>query len=106
MVGKQRPVVRTRLRQTAVAGSNKLMVDALLDWQVGEKVGVAATNMRTMDYDECTIEAYDSSTGEITCEKDFNGYHYGAAKSSEEDYEVDMRAEVWLMDRNIKVIAS
>ena len=106
MVGKQRPVVRTRLLQTAKAGSNKLMVDALLDWQVGEKVGVAATNMRTMDYDECTIEAYDSSTGEITCDKDFDGYHYGATKSSEEDYEVDMRAEVWLMDRNIKVVAS
>ena len=68
--------------------------------------GVAATNMRTMDYDECTIEAYDSSTGEITCDKDFDGYHYGATKSSEEDYEVDMRAEVWLMDRNIKVVAS
>ena len=62
--------------------------------------------MRTMDYDECTIAAYDSQLGEITCEDDFDGYHFGDTDSTEDDYEVDMRAEIWLMDRNIKITAS
>ena len=60
MVGRSRPVTRTRLLETALAGSKKLKVTTDVDWQVGEKLGIAATNMRTMDYDECTIEAYDA----------------------------------------------
>ena len=62
--------------------------------------------MRTMDYDECTIVEYDALLGEVTCEDEFDGYHYGAYKSTVDDYEVDMRAEIWLMDRNIKITAS
>ena len=106
MVGTSRPVTRTRLLETAFAGSKKLKVTTEVDWQVGEKLGIAATNMRTMDYDECTIEAYDALLGEVTCEKEFDGYHYGAFKSTVDDYEVDMRAEIWLMNRNIQVKAS
>ena len=106
MVGVQRPLVRTRLLETVYAGENVLKVPAGLDWQVGEKLGVAATNMRTMDYDECTIAEYDSNLGEVTCEDDFDGYHFGASDSTEDDFEVDMRAEIWLMDRNIKITAS
>ena len=71
---------------------------------MGEKLGIAATNMRTMDYDECTIVDYveiDAVLGEVTCNSTFDGYHYGAYQSTEGDYGVDMRAEIWLMDRNI-----
>jgi hypothetical protein len=69
-------------------------------------IGVAATNMRTMDYDECTITSYDAGTGVAKCAKALKGYHYGAGSSSAADYGVDMRAEVWLMDRNVKIQAS
>ena len=57
-----------------------------------------------MDYDECTIVDYveiDAVLGEVTCNSTFDGYHYGAYQSTEGDYGVDMRAEIWLMDRNI-----
>ena len=59
-----------------------------------------------MDYDECTILEYDSLLGEVTCESEFDGYHFGASDSTEGDFSVDMRAEIWLMDRNIKITAS
>lgn len=62
--------------------------------------------MRTMDYDECTITSYDAGTGVAKCAKALKGYHYGAGSSSTADYGVDMRAEVWLMDRNVKIQAS
>ena len=99
-------MTRTRLQETVYAGDNKLKVPYSLDWQVGEKLGIAATNMRTMDYDECTILEYDSLLGEVTCESEFDGYHFGATDSTEGDFSVDMRAEIWLMDRNIKITAS
>ena len=62
--------------------------------------------MRTMDYDECTIVSYDVGSGEIECTKKLEGYHFGASVTTFDDYEVDMRAEVWLMDRNVKIQAS
>ena len=68
---------------------------------MGEKLGIAATNMRSMDYDECTIVEYDAVLGEVTCNNTFAGYHYGAYQSTDGDYGVDMRAEIWLMNRNI-----
>jgi hypothetical protein len=69
-------------------------------------IGIAATNMQADDYDECTIVSYDSGTGKVKCSKKLKGFHYGAFTSSEADYGVDMRAEVWLMDRNIRIQAS
>ena len=59
--------------------------------------------MRTMDYDECTIDAYDPVTGVVQCVDDLDGYHFGAGLSTIDDWEVDMRAEVFLLDRNIKI---
>ena len=106
MYGQQRAVTRTRLRETAYAGGDKLRVDAGLDWEAGEVIGIAATNMRTLDFDECTIASYDSGTGEIVCEDDLNGYHFGDYSSTESDYGVDMRAEVMLYNRTIRIQAS
>jgi hypothetical protein len=76
-----------------------------LDWEIGEKIGIAATNMRTMDYDECTIAAYDSGDGWITCEKELEGFHMGdpdsAAAQNIIDHGADMRAEVMYYGRNV-----
>jgi hypothetical protein len=75
-------------------------------WAINDTIGIAATNMRTMDYDECKIKEIEQGTGKITCWKDLKGYHYGAFESTYDDYEVDMRAEVFLLDRNVRVFAS
>jgi hypothetical protein len=90
----------------AYKGDSKITVEPLLTWKTGDTIGIAATNMRTMDYDECKILSYDKGSGKIECEKRLNGYHFGASASTEDDYGVDMRAEVWLMDRNVKIQAS
>jgi hypothetical protein len=54
-----------------------------------------------MDFDYCEITAYES--GKITCKEDLAGFHYGASSSSFNDFGVDMRAEVMLLDRNIMI---
>jgi hypothetical protein len=62
--------------------------------------------MRTMDYDMCKILTYTPTTGIVKCEKKLKGFHFGAGISTEKEFEVDMRAEVFLLDRNIRIDAS
>ena len=95
-----------RLLETAYVGDDELKIEPGLDWQAGETIGIAATNMRTMDFDYCKIESYNSGSGLVKCEEELEGYHYGAGSSSEDDYGVDMRAEVFVLERNIKIQAS
>ena len=97
---------RARLLETAEVGAKNITVEPGLDWQVGEKIGIAATNMRTMDFDYCVIQSYDIGTGKIECEDELDGYHFGAFESTVDDYQVDMRAEVMLIERNVKIRAS
>ena len=97
---------RSRLRTTVYRGMTSFAVDAGLDWQVGEQVVLAPTNMRTLDTDICTIRSYNFGTGELTCEEALQGFHFGADSSTEDVYEVDMRGEVALLARNIEITGS
>ena len=58
----------SRLLKTALPTQTELKVEPGLDWKVGERIAIAATNMRTMDLDQCIIESHDSINGIIECE--------------------------------------
>ena len=96
----------SRLKSTILAGSSLFNVETDLDWQVGEQLVFAPTNMRTLDTDICTIKSYDDTTGQGECEENFEGFHYGAEVSTLSDWTVDMRGEVALLNRNIMITAS
>ena len=96
----------TRLLRTALPTQTELWVEPGLDWQAGEKIAIAATNMRTMDLDHCVIKSYRSSDGALECEDRLEGFHFGDQDSSEAEYGVDMRAEVALLERSIEIRAS
>ena len=57
-----------------------------------------------------TIETYDESTGKLTLTDEFPNYHYGAQLTAEDilaqSAGVDMRGEVLLLDRSIKIIGT
>jgi len=107
MYGAARSTATTgRLLATAYAGQDEIYIPANLDWAVGETIGIAATNMRTMDFDYCKILTIESGAGKVKCEAELDGFHFGALDSSETDWGVDMRAEIFIMDRNIKIQAS
>ena len=59
---------RSRLQMTSYAGQRELYVEPGLDWQVGEMLVVAPTNMRTMDTDTCVIASANPAIGEIVCQ--------------------------------------
>lgn len=52
-----------------------------------------------------TIESYDRDTGIITFTEELQYYHYGQSGSTARDYSgVDMRGEVLLLSRNVRVV--
>ena len=97
---------KATLMQSIYVNDKEAYVDKYLDWQPGEKIVIAPTNMRTMDWDELTIETYDYDTGFITFVEEAQSFHYGDWDSTIAEYGVDMRAEVALMNRNIIIDAS
>jgi hypothetical protein len=96
----------SRLRANAHPTQDQLMVDKDLGWKEGDRISIAATNMRTMDLDHCVIKSYLSGSGLITCVEPLKGFHFGARSSTFDDYGVDMRAEVHLLERNVEINAS
>lgn len=59
-----------------------------------------------MDMDHCVIETYDSRSGMIVCKEKLKGFHFGERGSTIDEYGVDMRAEVALLERNVEINAS
>lgn len=63
--------------------------------------------MHEQHFDYRTIESYSTSTGIVTLTEALNFYHFGKAESTARDYEgVDMRGEVVLLSRNVRIIGN
>jgi hypothetical protein len=83
-----------------------IYVDTDLDWEAGDKLGIAPTGMRHNHTDYAVISSYDSSTGKVLLDRELSYYHYGASESTELLYSgVDIRGEVLLLNRNVKITA-
>ena len=83
-------------------GDTEILVSPELDWDVGDEIYLAPTAMQMLHSDYRTIVSYEG--GLITLDEPLNFYHWGAAESTEADYNgVDMRGEVILLNRNIKI---
>lgn len=100
--GKERDNL-SRLRRQAYPGENTIKVSTGLDWVAGDKLGLAPTSLRYNDSDYAIIESYDSSSGEVTLDRELTAYHYGASSSTASTYsgKIDIRGEVMLLSRNI-----
>ena len=57
-------------------------------------------------FDKRTVESYDPISGYLIVNQTLSFYHFGATDSTFEKYGVDMRGEVALINRSIKITAS
>jgi len=97
----------TRLVANAYKGQDNLYVATDLDWKEGDILGLTPTNMDAKGYETVTIKNYTAGTGHVFIEGNLTSYHFGAVKSTAEDYSgVDMRGEVMLLTRDIMITAS
>lgn len=104
LFGKPRDQL-TRLKETCFKGDTSITVGEGLDWVAGDRIVLFATAIQHDHFDYRTIESYDSDTGVVVLTEALDFYHYGKASSTANDYNgVDMRGEVALLNRNVRVV--
>lgn len=95
----------SRLNRPANKGDRRFWVDPGLDWVAGDKLGVMATSFEPSAGDSVTIASYNNATGEVRITRPLDYYHFGRAQSTGDLYSgVDIRGEVMLLTRNVKII--
>lgn len=102
--GVPRPFTRTRLLKTGNPKDLTIQVEAGLSWKENDTVALPSTNIRWSEIDFAVIKSYDNATGVITLDRPLSNYHWGSSESTAAQYSgIDMRGEVMLLTRNIKV---
>jgi len=105
LFGKKRTKNYVRLREPAVKGSNKIKVETGLDLVRGDRLALLPTSYFHDTRDDVFIDSYNNETGEVILNSTLNFYHWGAELSTAGAYNgVDMRGEVLLLSRNIKIV--
>lgn len=94
----------SRLHQTVLKGETKLKVAPGLDWVKGEEINLLPTATQPLHSDYATITSYDKQTGDLVISSGLKYYHFGQAQSTLDKYGVEMRGEVVLLDRNVRVM--
>ena len=100
--GKPRMVSWTRLASTAMAGMTTITLQDAPDWVDGDVIVIATTSLDIAETEEHVV---DSVSGTVVTLKDPLVYtHYAATEMFEAGmYMADMRAEVGLLTRCLKV---
>mmetsp|Transcript_41647 Transcript_41647/g.63629 ORF Transcript_41647/g.63629 Transcript_41647/m.63629 type:complete len:171 (-) Transcript_41647:4546-5058(-) len=101
MHGVKREPTWTSLETTAEQGATTITLQEPVDWIAGEEIGIASTGYEGREGERRTIKSVDSTKTIITFDKPLEFKHY-AATETYDDNEIDMRAEVGLLTRNIK----
>jgi len=104
LYGKKRAQKMTRLHAEAKKGATTVTLGTELDIVKGDKLAFAPTAFAQTAGDVKTVSSYDSETGKTVLTSGLSFYHYGAEKSSADSYNgVDIRGEVVILSRNIKI---
>jgi len=104
MHGKPRDRM-SRLKETVVRGSTTALVSAGLDWTASDKLALLPTALQHQHTDYLYVQSYNRETGVVTFTDKAKFYHWGQSMSTADNYNgVDMRGEVVLLTRNVKVI--
>ena len=90
----------TSLANTATIGANTITVQDPVDWKVGEEIVIASTSFDHYEAERRTITAVSGTT--VTLNASLIHQHFAGVENYGTD-KVEMRAEVALLTRNIKV---
>lgn len=86
-------------------GDTTIYVGTGLDWVAGDRIALLPTSYKPHAYDDVVVVSYDAISGVATVDKALNFYHFGADVSTGDEYNgVDMRGEVILLTRNVKIV--
>lgn len=95
----------SRLRRSIYKDERQVLVEEGLDWEMGDELFFATTNHQWEHGEYRTVEAYDEVNGIVTVSEPFDFYHFGQEDSTSADFNgLDMRGEVRLLTRNVKIV--
>ncbi|KAK3107766.1 hypothetical protein FSP39_021797 [Pinctada imbricata] len=102
--GKYVPVTWTRLASTAAAGSNTIVLQDEVTWEVGDHLAIATTNHRhsQIENEERVIASVAGDKKTITLTQPLTYEHLGVSETFD-GTTLDFRAEVGLLTHNVKV---
>jgi hypothetical protein len=98
--GTPRTPTWTVLQSTANAGDSTITLNVPIDWQVGEHIIIASSDVDQYQSEERTITAVSGQT--VTLNKPLNFQHYAAVETYG-TRQVQIRAEVGLLTRNVVI---
>lgn len=97
----------TQLDGTAEAGATQLTLADATGWQVGDRIAIASTDFSPDQAEERTVIAVSEDGRTITLDQPLEYMHYGQIdRYDDPDGDVhllDMRAEVALLSRDVKI---
>ncbi|KAK3587658.1 hypothetical protein CHS0354_042441 [Potamilus streckersoni] len=92
----------TKLNTTANVGDTQIKVQDAVDWKVGDTIVIAPTSYNAWETETFQISAISSTT--ITLSKALTYKHLAFSEMLPSGKIIEMRAEVGLLTRNVKVI--
>lgn len=100
-----------QLTQTVIRQDDVLYLDKATGWEVGDRIAVAPTGLIASHAEEFTIVEVRDDGREIVLDAPIQTTHYGVIETYDngatgEDYlswDIDMRAEVALLSRNVTI---
>jgi hypothetical protein len=95
----------TRLHAPAEKGATEIFVDIGMDLVPDDELAIGASSHLPHSNDLAVVKTYDKVTGKVELKEALWWYHWGKSESTVEDYSVDVRAEVSLLSRNVKINA-
>mmetsp|Transcript_29266 Transcript_29266/g.28404 ORF Transcript_29266/g.28404 Transcript_29266/m.28404 type:complete len:235 (-) Transcript_29266:4317-5021(-) len=101
--GVERVPTWTELEVTAPPDSNTITLHTAVDWEVGEEIVIAPTGYESFEAEVRTIIAIDRSNLDnpvLTLNDTLDYNHYAGVEPYGDD-ELEMRAEVGLLSRNV-----
>ena len=108
--GSRKKPAWTHLKESAAKGATTVKVDtgSGLNWAVGDRLVIGSSSTKKENIDEAVIKTVDKNSGTITLEAPLEHFHYGAAAalSVTGGGDLDMRAEVGNLTRNIVIEGS
>ncbi|XP_076824499.1 fibrocystin-L-like isoform X2 [Clavelina lepadiformis] len=101
--GKKRSPSWTRLAQTVTAGTNQIIVQDVVDWVAGEEIVITTTGYDSQETEKHVIAAVADDRRTITLRDTLTHRHMGETYTVGQ-HSYDMKAEVGLLTRSIKII--
>lgn len=101
MHGQKRSRTWTMIKNTINPGENQFETIDDIDWKVGESVVVASTSYDHNEAEQRTIKSVSGRV--VTVTRAFKYQHYSGVEDYGSD-KLEMRAEVGLLTRNIKMM--